>query len=741
MRRSDKLTLVFLLALLASGCRGNEASTTANGQSLPLHLGGFIPRTGVADLSGSRAMPVENSALWTPRPVVQNEGWGPAGRGWSPVGGRSALRLWRRSAGGTSLRLALRHRPEARYESYRVGLDFNGREVGFLESTPGRSQHRFPLPPGLLDTVNQLEFRIDPPVEMVEGPSPLTLVRVGIESGGPESSESQGSLGTLITDGGGIAVSTSGTYLIPCDLPVGAPMLQLKARNLAGGVATHRLFAIRERGQQIDLLSGQLEDQSWQDQSASLEILQGESVVIGWEVDLAGEGGRVELGELVLSPFVNDRNIPSSATVAAARDAKRPDVILIILDAARGDRFPGWDYPRRTMPNIDELSRQSSSFLNAFSECPTTSCSVPAMISGVPFLPGGEVGRGPELADEVKTLAEYLTDLGYSTVGFSATPNNSASRNLDQGFQVFRKLWGQDNPDHGPFNMARLASEVIRDQSAEEPLFLQLHFLPPHQPYDPGPEFDRFTDPGYTGNIRPRMSLKSYNLGLESLEGEDLDHLVALYDGNLSVADEAVGRVVAALRSAGRFDSAMILITSDHGEAFMEHGRQGHNTTLFDEMLHVPLLIRLPDGHVPEMVDRDRLASVLDIVPTVLGAVDGTPQPDVGGLDLFGTKPDPLRPRVLFSRTSHPRHTMLAARTVGWKAISWPRLNVQMLFDLKEDPEETENLVGERPLVFAGFGLRIRQHLLAAENLVEEGDEIEMTDEEREALRALGYLN
>jgi arylsulfatase A-like enzyme len=289
--------------------------------------------------------------------------------------------------------------------------------------------------------------------------------------------------------------------------------------------------------------------------------------------------------------------------------------------------------------------------------------------------------------------------------------------------------------------MSRLAGETILAQPADQPLYLQLHYLPPHQPYDPGPEFDRFTDPGYSGVIRPYMSLKPYSLGLESLEDEDLQHLIGLYDGNLSVADAAVGQVLAALKSAGRFDNTLIAITSDHGEAFMEHGRQGHNTTLFDEMLHVPLLLRLPGGKRPEPVDLNRLASVLDIVPTVLGYVGATPQPEVGGLDLLHTRSDPLRPRVLFFRTSHPKNTILAARTPSWKAISWPHHQVQMLFDLVEDPQERENLVGEQPYVYSGLGLRIRQHLQERSGLRWHGEEVEMTEEAAEALRALGYLN
>ena len=97
-------------------------------------------------------------------------------------------------------------------------------------------------------------------------------------------------------------------------------------------------------------------------------------------------------------------------------------------------------------------------------------------------------------------------------------------------------------------------------------------------------------------------------------------------------------------------------------------------------MLHVPRLIRLPGGVIPGGVEVDRLASTLDIVPTVLGVVGGPVDARVGGVDLLRTRTDPRRPRVLFFRTSHPRNTMLAARTDRWKMIAWPRHHVQMLF-------------------------------------------------------------
>ncbi len=678
-------------------------------------------------------------SLWRPQPASPVSGWGPAGRGWHPVGERASLRLWQRSPGGSSLVVNLAHRAAAD-TLLTVDLLLNGNPLETLEVPFGRSQHRLSVPPGQLAEVNEIELAITPEVPLVEGPPILSLLRIGLEGGRAPAPPVSDSAALDLIGKGGLGVDRPGVFLLPLDLPTAAESLQIRVQKRGRGLGSYELFILDVTGDATTVLSASLEVESPTWQVVDVKPWQGRQVTLGWRVEPA-IGDRVELLDLYLEGRAGGGATDDSSTTVEAPSSVRPDVILILLDAARGDRFPGWNYPRPTMPFIETLSRRALSFRYAFSECPTTSCSIPALITGVPFLPGGQVGGGLQLADGLTTLAEYLRQEGYRTVGFSATPNNSASRNHDQGFDEFRELWGRGNPDHGPFSMSRLASEVIRDQPADLPLFLQLHYLPPHQPYDPEPEFDRFTDPDYDGPIRPDMSLKPYSLGLQELAGDDLDHLIGLYDGNLSVADAAVRQVVETLEEEGRLDNSLLIITSDHGEAFMEHGRQGHNTTLFDEMLHVPLMVRLPRGEVPGEIDQDRLASVLDIVPTTLALVGVEPRGEVGGIDLLDIPADPRRPRTLFFRTSHPRNYMVAARTPAWKAISWPRSGVQMLFDLARDPGETQNLIGARPLVWASLGLRLRQHL--GERLQPElaGHEVEVSDEAEEALRALGYLD
>ena len=151
-----------------------------------------------------------------------------------------------------------------------------------------------------------------------------------------------------------------------------------------------------------------------------------------------------------------------------------------------------------------------------------------------------------------------------------------------------------------------------------------------------------------------------------------------------------------------------VLITADHGEAFFEHGVQGHNSTLFDEMLHIPFILRLPTGTVADDVDTSQLVILSDVVPTVLGQVGLEANPEVGGIDLLRADEPAARSRVILHRRGGERH--FAARTLRWKALfSWNGRN-SMLFDLESDPDELLNLVETRTLLHHGFAALLTKH-------------------------------
>ena len=426
---------------------------------------------------------------------------------------------------------------------------------------------------------------------------------------------------------------------------------------------------------------------------------------------------------------------PAPAAVAATSTRpSHPDILLIILDAARAQQFGFAGYPRDTTPNLDRLAETSLVFERAFSECPNTACSIPNLITGVPFQNVGTVFKGKRISDDLTTLAEYLGPLGYRTVGFSANPNNSEARNSHQGFDRFERLWGAHN-------QADLAREEIAQQPANEPLFLQLHFLPPHQPYQPRPEFDIFSDPDYQGPVKPQMSLRRYSDGYLTFTPEDVEQLRALYDGNLRMADDAIESVFAALRDAGRWDNALVVVTSDHGEAFGEHGAFSHNRTLFDEMLHVPFVLRLPGDERPEGVSTGARVALSDVVPTILGYLGLPPQPEVLGVDLLGADPELLASRVLFHRTFHRQRSQLGARGPRFYALTGRNARWPLLFDQVDDPEQLTDLAAARPALFAGLALGLRDFIAFSElRMPRDAGDVELSSEEIETLRALGYV-
>ena len=185
-----------------------------------------------------------------------------------------------------------------------------------------------------------------------------------------------------------------------------------------------------------------------------------------------------------------------------------------------------------------------------------------------------------------------------------------------------------------------------------------------------------------------------------------------------------------------RWDNSMILITADHGEAFFEHGVQGHNSTLYDEMLHIRFVLRLPLDQIAEQVDPARLVILSDVVPTVLGQACLEPRPEVRGIDLLGANQH-AGSRVIFHRRGQ-RH--FAARTLKWKAIFSQNGRDSMLFDLENDREERHNLVEARPLLHHGLSSLLSKHRMDARARSFESESVELSEEDLRELRSLGYV-
>jgi arylsulfatase A-like enzyme len=272
---------------------------------------------------------------------------------------------------------------------------------------------------------------------------------------------------------------------------------------------------------------------------------------------------------------------------------------------------------------------------------------------------------------------------------------------------------------------------------AARPFFLMIHYVPPHEPYAPDPEFDVFGDPAYDGPVTSDRELAQavYDRKIE-LDESDLAEMVALYDGNLRMADAAVGRVLAGLKDAGRYDDALVIVTSDHGEAFLEHGWMGHNKTIYEEMLRVPLIVKLPRSwEPPAELDLDRLVTLADVPATILRRLGLEAPAAVRGLDLLDGDPPE---RALYLRSAKKTDPWLGVRTRRWKAI-WGNGSGE-LYDLAADPGETVDVIAEHPLLRAGLALLLSRAIRAEEPLRAGARAGEISEEDRTMLRALGYL-
>lgn len=537
-------------------------------------------------------------------------------------------------------------------------------------------------------------------------------------------------------------IDDPGTLLIPIFVPPETGRIELDVVSTQGADDSAMRAAVSIEG--LDgVEQGHVEIEIEPGKAPRTARLQVEDLAGQWA--LASIQTPIEVGQLKISRprFKPDHRNPIPHHPGPEKDREdSPDVILITLDAARADHFSFAGHPRQTTPFIDELARESLVFSNAYALVPYTLASVPTMITGLSFIDHGVLGHEDVLSQDAVTLAEVLAQSGYHTACFSATPNNSRAKGFDQGYEVFREVWtegaGRKENRRARF-MAKTVVEwldTIKDD--RRPLHLQVHMVPPHAPYDPSPRYDLFSDPAYDGPCDGfHKTLAAIDGGSMEATPECIEHLLNLYDGNLRAADHAVERIVTALRKRPRWRNTVVLVTSDHGEAFWDHGQLGHNSTLYAEMLHVPFVLRMPENFDDTSIDTGRLATLADIVPTMLGGA-GLPVPQFkDGRNLLEADPT-ASGRFYVGRTAStpPVHSI---RTLRW-SLMVNAAGSGALFDLAVDPGERRNAKIDHPMQYIGLGTIMSDRIQQPASLAATVAATDITDEERVLLETLGYI-
>jgi arylsulfatase A-like enzyme len=413
----------------------------------------------------------------------------------------------------------------------------------------------------------------------------------------------------------------------------------------------------------------------------------------------------------------------------------RPDVILVSLDTTRADHLSTYGYTRDTSPQLTALAADGLNFTQARSPAAWTLPGHASLFTGTypsrhgarlagAWLPGQSIdGRRRvafPLGAEAVTLAECLRDDGYRTAAFVANFSYLyRDFGLAQGFGHYDDAPGLllRHTPHAvqfgrrfapgfhlkPFRSAReinaRALEWLDRAPPGRPVFLFLNYMEPHQPWLAPPPYDRWSRGLPEAARLARTNL--YTHAPRDLGEAERAFVVANYDGQIAAMDAALGELMAALRARGRYEGALIVVTSDHGEFLGEHGQMGHiGRMLYEPVLRVPLVVKLPGRERRRGVVATPV-QLVDVLPAVLEVTGTKVPPGVQGQPLLAvTHPvlaeEDINPFLVWRYGETYDRGIRVVYDGSHKLISTSR-GREMLFDLARDPGERDDLAAREP--------------------------------------------
>jgi len=334
-----------------------------------------------------------------------------------------------------------------------------------------------------------------------------------------------------------------------------------------------------------------------------------------------------------------------------------PNILLVLVDTVRADHVGAYGYRRDTTPFIDEIVKSGMMFRKTVSTSAWTEPATFTLLTGmIPAQAEADMFASVVIPDEVEFISEILERRGYHTVAISGNYYITVSNNFAQGFETY-------NEQCLPYFHWRSA-ECVTDEALKwagsntgKPYFMYLHYVDPHSRYNAPPPFHDKFSLGYVGED-PRIKngeTNEFELLYErsgkkiALSDEDRRYLIDLYDGEIAYADSQIRRLFAELKKLGLLENVIVVITSDHGEEFTEHGMLGHRLNLHSTLLNVPLVF-WGDG-IPSGMAVDEQVSLADVMPTILDLIGVKPSSFCWGRSLVPLwKGQNLPPRVCFSQ-------------------------------------------------------------------------------------------
>jgi arylsulfatase A-like enzyme/phage tail protein X len=486
-------------------------------------------------------------------------------------------------------------------------------------------------------------------------------------------------------------------------------------------------------------------------------------------------------------------------------------VLLLVIDTLRADHLGAYGSTLGLTPNLDGLAEQGLLFERATAASSWTRASMATIHLGVAPSVHGVVDREHSLPPGLPTLAESLSSTGVETAGLHGNVNLDASFGFGRGFDRYGRATRTEKypaDERRQLSAATLTREVLAEidehkLGQERPFFFWAHYIDPHDPYFDHPELGRGTQPAGRFDGSRKALAKLDALPAQRRTQADEDRIRFLYEGEVAWVDRQVGALIDGLRSRELLDDLLIVITSDHGEGLWQHGERAHGRDLYEEQIHVPMILVVPKSweHAPSRVAA-RVAHE-DIPSTILKAL-GVPMPvDWTGKDLVAIAADPSLGRsqvrsslsldwrnlgtllegnrkAIRNRSFDPQNLSrvhVTRKGDTWIGLSWkyfgtgramvrlkaanpelvasgalsegarvripdpenPPAQLLEVYDLATDPRESRNVVG----LDTDFDTRASQSLAASAepSAAPETPLSEMDSEVLENLRGLGYLD
>ena len=576
-----------------------------------------------------------------------------------------------------------------------------------------------------------------------------------------------------------IVSRTPERIVIDLDLPA-RPWLDLAYGTIEDGPVTFEV-TVTAAGTETSLLKRTVTTPDrWSTSRLELSEYAGQSVTLSLGLDADDPGMLGYWGSPVVrnSGAMPDNNdVTEDRTALLDGGSKRPRAIILwIIDTMRRDHMESYGYERSTSPTMTKLADEGVRFADNISQASWTKVSIPSILTSLYPSTHGIVDMPDRLPSSVTTMSEAFREAGYATWQTASVPFSGKLSNLHQGVDVLHERTSIGELDHSASKTARTYVDRLlewADDHGDTPFFAFIHVFDPHSPFEPYAPYDALwgTPEGAAEHERGnglwegRMNDLPTQVQMDSTDVDQelyIQHEKDWYDGSIRAADVEVARLMEGLEQLGIADETLIVLMSDHGEEFLEHGYHFHGNNAYGEMMNVPLIMHWP-GVLPAGTVVEQTTESVDMMPTVLELAGITPPEAAQGQSLLPLIVDPdgvsdfgairraafseriVAPAISFMGLPHDSYSIILD---GWKLIQnenqaedWPEFE---LYDHVKDPINLNDVVEDHPDIVANLTTELSTWREWAVSLRPPPDTeaIEsLSADEIARLRSLGYIN